>query len=105
MNGVLRIGLFMLMATAAVGADQNIVTPSRSHDIWNRATGFPGGHVYSVTQTRDGYLWIGTSNGLLRYDGLSFVFIQTANSIAQTNGPVQGLVTDSSDQLWATDDY
>ena len=105
MNSILRLGLFILVAAAALGSDQNVITPRRSHDIWNRGSGFPGGYVYSITQTADGYLWIGTSNGLLRYDGLSFVFIRTANSIALTNGPVEGLVTDSSDHLWASDDY
>jgi signal transduction histidine kinase/ligand-binding sensor domain-containing protein len=105
MNSILRLALFILVTTAALGADENIIMPRRSHDIWNRASGFPGGYVYSVTQTADGYLWIGTSNGLLRYDGLSFVFIRPANSIALTNEPVEGLVTDSSDHLWARDDY
>ena len=105
MQRILRLGLFLVIATAALGAVQHIVTLSRSHDIWNRASGFPGGYVYSITQTADGYLWIGTSNGLLRYDGLSFGFIRTANSIALTNGPIQSLVTDSSGEIWATDDY
>jgi ligand-binding sensor domain-containing protein/signal transduction histidine kinase len=105
MNRILRAGLFLLVATIALSADQNIGAPRRSHDIWNRASGFPGGYVYSVTQTSDGYLWIGTSDGLLRYDGLSFVFIRTSNSIALTNSPIEGLVTDSSDHLWATDEY
>jgi len=93
------------VSTALLGAVENIVTPSRSHDVWNGTSGFPGGYVYSLTQTADGYLWIGTSNGLLRYDGLSFAFIRSAKSIAVTNEPVEGLVTDSSDNLWARDDY
>jgi ligand-binding sensor domain-containing protein len=105
MYNIFRLSFLILVAAAALGADGNIVTPHRSHDIWNLASGFPGGYVYSVTQTADGYLWIGTSNGLLRYDGLSFTFIRPANSIALTNEPVEGLVTDSSDHLWARDDY
>jgi ligand-binding sensor domain-containing protein/signal transduction histidine kinase len=105
MNTAIRFGLFILLAAVALVADESVIVPRRSHDIWNRASGFPGGYVYSMTQTADGYLWIGTSNGLLRYDGLSFVFIRTANSIAAINGPIQGLVTDSSDHLWATDEY
>jgi hypothetical protein len=50
--------------------------PSHSHDIWDAAAGFPGGYVYSIAQTGDGYLWIGTSKGLVRYDGLTFVSIR-----------------------------
>src|SRR5215468_10893336 len=105
MNSAFRLGLIILLATVALGAEENAIMLRRSRDIWNRASGFPGGYVYSITQTADGYLWIGTSNGLLRYDGLSFVFVRTANSIAVTNSPIQGLLTDSTGQLWATDDY
>jgi signal transduction histidine kinase/ligand-binding sensor domain-containing protein len=92
------------VAAAALGAVQNI-TPSRGHDSWNQASGFPGDYVYSITQTADGYLWIGTNKGLLRYDGLNFVFIRRGDSIAAANEPVPGLVTDLSGQLWATDDH
>jgi len=104
MRRVFFLGSFLLVAIATMMANEN-VTPRRSHDVWNRSSGFPGGYVYSVTQTADGYLWIGTSNGLLRYDGLNFTFIRAGDSIALTNAPVQGLATDSSGQLWAADDY
>jgi ligand-binding sensor domain-containing protein/signal transduction histidine kinase len=102
---IAHINVFFLLISAAMGSVGSLVTPSHSHDTWNRESGFSGGYVYSFTQTADGYLWIGTSNGLLRYDGLSFVLVPTANSIAPTNSPIQGLVTDSSGQIWATDDY
>jgi len=31
--------------------------------------GFPGGPVYAIAQTPDGYLWIGAERGLIRFDG------------------------------------
>lgn len=34
--------------------------------------GYPGGRVYGISQTRDGYLWIGTDRGLIRFDGSAF---------------------------------
>ncbi len=94
----------LLVARALLGAPQDKITPSHSVDIWDQAAGFPGGYVYSITQTRDGYLWIGTSKGLVRYDGLTFVFIRESDLSAEIKSPVVGLVTDSNDQLWATDD-
>jgi len=99
------LGAFLMVVSTALAAAQDIVVPSRSHDAWNRAAGFAGGYVYSMTQTADGYLWIGTSNGLLRYDGLSFTFVRRGDSVAVTNQPVTGLAADSDGQLWATDDY
>ena len=96
-------GLLLLLPGPVLGVARGTVAASHSHDIWDRATGFPGGYVYSITQTADGYVWIGTSKGLLRYDGLSFVNVQGDST--ETKFPVLGLVTDSSNELWATDDH
>ncbi|MBV8829362.1 MAG: hypothetical protein JO108_09080 [Acidobacteriaceae bacterium] len=95
----------LFLAHAAFGGAADRITPSHSQDIWDRAAGFSGGHVYSITQTGDGYLWIGTSKGLVRYDGLNFVSIRDIDPSVETNLAVVGLVTDSSDQLWLTDDH
>jgi signal transduction histidine kinase/ligand-binding sensor domain-containing protein len=99
----LRYGLFLLLPGAISGMVSNTIAPGHSDDIWDTAAGFPGGYVYAITQTGDGYLWIGTSKGLLRYDGLRFANIEGVSG-AETKFPVLGLVTDSGDQLWATDD-
>jgi signal transduction histidine kinase/ligand-binding sensor domain-containing protein len=99
----LSFALFVLLSSSVLAAVRDNIMPSHSHDIWDAAAGFPGGYVYSITQTADGYLWIGTSKGLLRYDGLTFVSIRASESSA--GFPVVGLVTDSADQLWAADDH
>jgi ligand-binding sensor domain-containing protein/signal transduction histidine kinase len=98
------IGLFALLAIETVSASQSIAL-TRSHAVWDRRSGFPGGYVYSIAQTADGYLWVAASKGLVRYDGLRFVFIPRGDSPTPTNAPVTGLVTDSNDQIWATDDH
>src|SRR5260370_13988624 len=99
----LLVCVVLLMSSGALAGARAICMPSPSHDIWDAAAGFPGGYVYSITQTADGYVWIGTSKGLLRYDGLTFVSIRASESSA--GFPVLGLVTDSADQLWAADDH
>ena len=45
------------------------------HDRWGTEQGFPRGPVYAITQTPDGYLWIGTEAGLVRFDGWNFRLI------------------------------
>jgi ligand-binding sensor domain-containing protein/AraC-like DNA-binding protein len=42
-------------------------------DKWEIAGGIPSNTVLSINQTPDGYLWIGTSRGLTRFDGMKFV--------------------------------
>jgi signal transduction histidine kinase/ligand-binding sensor domain-containing protein len=96
--------LSLLSVCTVLGAVPARIMPSQSHDIWDRGAGFPGGYVYSMTQTGDGYLWIGTSKGLVRYDGLTFLSVRESDSSPEIKFPIVGLATDSSDQLWATDD-
>ncbi len=79
--------------------------PSRTmsqymRDQWGRDRGFPGGSVTAITQTRDGYLWIGTSKGLIRFDGLDFRILQQAAPTTFPIGAVQELVVDGGGNLW-----
>jgi PAS domain S-box-containing protein len=39
---------------------------------WTRQSGLPGDKVNAIIQSQDGYLWLGTQNGLIRFDGLEF---------------------------------
>jgi signal transduction histidine kinase/ligand-binding sensor domain-containing protein len=39
---------------------------------WTETTGLPAGSIVAITQSRDGYLWLGTTNGLVRFDGFEF---------------------------------
>src|SRR5580692_8155344 len=100
----LCLALGLLLAGALFGAGDENIVPSHKHGIWDVASGFPGGYVYSIAQTGDGYLWIGTSRGLIRYDGLRFEVVRAKDSSSQSNFPVLGLVRDSTNQLWAIDD-
>jgi len=97
--------LLLLSASASSGAVPNAITSSRSHSTWDHASGFSGGHVYSMAQTGDGYLWFGTGNGLVRYDGLKFEFIPKEHSSDLSNGFIPQVLTDTSGQLWAADDF
>src|SRR5882724_9145410 len=40
-----------------------------AHTAWKIRDGFSKGAIYSIAQTPDGYLWLGTELGLLRFDG------------------------------------
>jgi len=56
--------------------------------------------VSAITQTTDGYLWIGTDRGLIRFDGLNFQLFQQASPGTFPIGPVQGVVADAEANLW-----
>jgi len=66
---------------------------------WGPEQGFPRGSVYAIAQTADGYLWIGSEAGLIRFDGLHFNAIRD-DSAAITFGSVLGLAADIDGSLW-----
>lgn len=73
--------------------DQHILTR------WGRDS-FPGGAINAITQTPDGYLWIGAENGLVRFDGVSFRLIDHSNAPSLPPSPVLGLAVDPDGVLW-----
>src|SRR5215472_3275799 len=64
-------------------------------DVWTSENGLPDNSVTAIAQTPDGYLWIGTYNGLARFDGVRFVTFDPANTPALLHARVRGLYVDS----------
>ena len=69
-------------------------------DKWDTEDGLPSSTVTSMAQTPDGYLWIGTYNGLSRFDGARFVTFDPVSEPALSQARVQGLYLDPSGTLW-----
>jgi len=69
-------------------------------DSWRADKGLLGRSITSVAQTSDGYLWIGTDRGLVRFDGLHFHQFDRAQPDSTPIGPVRTLLVDASDDLW-----
>ncbi|HEY4417457.1 MAG TPA: two-component regulator propeller domain-containing protein [Verrucomicrobiae bacterium] len=69
-------------------------------DVWQIGEGLPQGTVTSIAQTGDGYLWLGTQNGLARFDGVSFKVFNENNVPAIKNNRIVQLFVDRADRLW-----
>jgi PAS domain S-box-containing protein len=69
-------------------------------DSWGTERGLPGGSITAIAQTSDGYLWIGTDKGLVRFDGLNFHEFEQAHPNPIPIGPVRTLLVDASNNLW-----
>jgi PAS domain S-box-containing protein len=94
--GVVLAGL----VPGALALDPNRLPSQYVREQWTTETRFPGGAVNGIAQTADGYLWIGTQRGLIRFDGfnfrhVSFPFIATASNV-----PILQLLTDADGKLW-----
>ena len=66
----------MVLLNTAYAIDPNRAMSQYIRDRWGTDQGFPRGPVYAITQTSDGYLWIGTEAGLVRFDGWNFRLIK-----------------------------
>jgi signal transduction histidine kinase/ligand-binding sensor domain-containing protein len=67
---------------------------------WGSDRGYTGGSVTALAQTPDGYLWIGTEKGLIRFDGFNFHAFPLATPTTFPIGPVQALTSDGQGNLW-----
>jgi signal transduction histidine kinase len=66
---------------------------------WTAANGFQGGSVRTITQTPDGYLWLGAQKGLIRFDGFSFRMDSVPPASFQ-NDRISSLATGPDGKLW-----
>lgn len=66
--------------------------------LYNESNGLPTGEANDVIQTSDGYIWIGSYGGLIRYDGTSFVNYSINGRINSSS--IRGLFEDSRRRLW-----
>ena len=92
--------VLLCLAHTAAAIDPRRELSHYIRDQWGSSKGFPGGQVFAITQTPDGYLWIGAEKGLVRFDGSNFRLFNNANVPLLPVGPVRGLVTDSEGALW-----
>lgn len=101
---LLFTGAALLVAPArAQGAglaDRTRALTQYKIDGWQTEQGLPINTVQSLLQTRDGYLWVGTAGGLLRFDGVRFTNFEDADAPAPGSRPIFGLMEDAQGRLW-----
>jgi ligand-binding sensor domain-containing protein/signal transduction histidine kinase len=69
-------------------------------DAWGAREGLAANEVIAITQTRDGYLWLGTMNGLIRFDGAQFKVFDEHNTPDLPSGVIVYLFEDSRTNFW-----
>src|SRR5512142_2317113 len=95
----LALLLVALGATPAWSLDPHKTIAQYAHEGWSTKNGLPEADVMAILQTRDGYLWVGTEEGLARFDGNRFaVFDRKTGSLP--NNRIQTLAETSDGSLW-----
>jgi ligand-binding sensor domain-containing protein/signal transduction histidine kinase len=101
-------GLLLLFvisfAPSALALDAGRALTQYNHRIWQVPQGLPQASVYAITQTHDGFLWLGTQTGLVRFDGVRFNTIATIGTVSLDKIWVRALLEDREHDLWAATD-
>jgi ligand-binding sensor domain-containing protein len=95
-----HVGLFLLVAGVFAVIPALGLNPKRNidqyfHETWTAQRGLPGEAVYQILQSRDGYLWLRTSAGLVRFDGVRFALMDQVIG----NEPVKAIAMSADGDL------
>jgi PAS domain S-box-containing protein len=71
-----------------------------SHGVWQVEDGLPQNSIQAITQTSDGYLWIGTELGLARFDGIQFTIFDSKNTPQLLTSYIKALLPGRDGSLW-----
>lgn len=97
---ILLLLLLCLGSRSALALDPQKAITQYIFDSWTSEDGLPQNTVVAIAQTRDGYLWLGTEEGLTRFDGVSFTVFDLSNTPEINNNIILALYADKEDSLW-----
>ena len=96
---VLALGLTSLLPGRSSAAERVPQTDAPFlFRAWRTEDGLPHNSVNAITQTRDGYLWLGTDQGLARFDGVHCRTFGLADGLRSLQ--ISALLEDSQGALW-----
>jgi signal transduction histidine kinase/ligand-binding sensor domain-containing protein len=93
--------VLLLLATSAFALDPQKSVTQFVHTSWTEKDGVPSG-IWALAQTTDGYLWIGATTGLFRFDGLRFVRFEPQAGESLPGISITGLLATRDGALWVS---
>ena len=100
---VLATSLFsvlLALCASALALDPSLDVSQYAHTAWKVREGFANGAILSIAQTPDGYLWLGTESGLLRFDDVRAVPWRPPNGEQLPSNFVVSLLVAHDGTLW-----
>ena len=99
MQSIRMIALWLLICAACAAACADSLS-GYTRRVWHTADGLPEQTVQAFAQTPDGYLWVGTTGGLVRFDGAQFTVFDRQNTPALHENSVFCLMVSRDGTLW-----
>jgi len=96
--------LLLLVPGRTEGTSPRTLADGYTRRVWQTQDGLPDNMSQAFAQTPDGYLWIGTAGGLVRFDGVRFVTFDRENTPQMKENSVFCLAVSRDGSLWAGTD-
>ncbi len=97
----LRVACALTVAcTSAFGLDPAQHVAQYGHQTWRTETGLPQNSVHAILQTHDGFIWLGTEGGLVRFDGTHYLVYDSHNTPQLGSNSIRSIVEDADQTLW-----
>lgn len=96
--------LLFILINQPVQAQDLVNTPDKpvyTFQVWGHDEGLPASSIAAVTTSSEGYLWFGTGEGLVKFDGDRFTTYNPANTPSLSNKIFHAITPDRSGQLWS----
>jgi len=93
-------GMLLAWCPRALALDPALDVSQYAHTAWRIRDGFSKGAIYCIAQTPDGYLWLGTEFGLLRFDGVRTVPWQPPADQHLPSSRITSLLAARDGTLW-----
>ena len=92
--------IVMVWCVFALALDPSLDVNQYAHTAWKIREGFTKGYIHAMAQTPDGYLWLGTEFGLLRFDGIRAVPWAPPTGDQLPSNDILSLVASRDGGLW-----
>ena len=96
----LSLGVWLVASAPSWALDPTRAITQYGHTVYTVDQGLPQNSVQAVLQTRDGFLWVGTQEGLGRFDGVRFTLFDEKTEPAFKDHDVRTLCEDKDGALW-----
>ncbi|HEV3049736.1 MAG TPA: two-component regulator propeller domain-containing protein [Longimicrobium sp.] len=97
----LRVCLAVLAAVCLGASATHAQAPGMAFASWGTEEGLPSNIALDIAQTRDGYLWMASYDGIVRFDGVAFRVFSEADIPGLNRASFWRVVVDSAGTLWA----
>jgi len=94
------IWLLLALQVPLAALDPGKPLTSYQRQNWQTESGLPQNTVHAILQTHNGYLWLATEGGLVRFDGLKFTVYDSQNTPALRSNNIRALFEDKQHALW-----